>query len=805
MILRLALRELWHARGALLLQVASLTIAIAALSASAHLNAQTTGGAVPGAGCAEDALQLSGVDGTGNAQDGWTPRQAEALMHALGQTPAAEAMNSIARTQPGTGVEDIPIAFVSPAYFKLLCVTRRDPLGRPVKGPFQDGVVVDAMIVAKLGAAREIYSNASVLGVQATTSGFKGLQFKSAPVQAWAPYSLLAAQGEGFINMDSGVIHVLIHPRTGESVASIETLLDATRQTQPTLFAGITRIHAGPALQINVWTASKIHLVTGILRLFASALLLLVMVNLLAYHAGRLPGAQALATTLAALGVPPVAIWRYAAIEPCGVGMLALLAGSLLSLPLGYAALAAVTNDAYIDLAGSWATLGIASAVTAAITTIIVAVRGRVLTRRQSPSRTRAQRTLLSLLPWLLTLQVALAVLTLTLAAQAAVGLVKAVPPAPNFPLAGLSVVEIDKGESPTAQEHVALRWNGAWHALGAPGYKAALATTLTPFLPTTGFQGGVGLGTRSSQGLFDYVTADFFDVLGAEDIKTQEFNADVDSWRSSPASGATHIVLNADAAQALFGGKAPSGMVARINHDIDHQPSANSRAAVVLGVFDDGIVGARGAVGKIELSKLSMQASVPVVYQSLTELRREDQLLVFVRHPVDASQSQIAAAILPAVHILLPRATVAGITDARTLFRNPLRKERAMALVLALLAVATLAIGLLGIISLMTMLLRSLKVELAVRYAVGATRLEAAHQLVKRLAPSALLGLLIGAVPAAFGLFVLAQTLETLGRAGVWGPVIAGMALALVGASVLFQASRQVLRAHFMDWLRYE
>ena len=127
------------------------------------------------------------------------------------------------------------------------------------------------------------------------------------------------------------------------------------------------------------------------------------------------------------------------------------------------------------------------------------------------------------------------------------------------------------------------------------------------------------------------------------------------------------------------------------------------------------------------------------------------------------------------------------------------------MALILGLLATATLAIGLLGMISLMTMLINSLRVELAVRYAVGSTRSTAALQVVKRLATPTLIGLVVAVAPAAFGVFLLSQTLETAGRAGLWGPIGATIALLLAAAGVLLQAHRLVMRANLMDWLRYE
>lgn len=804
MIVRLALREMWHSRLAILLQVAGLMIAIAALAASSQLNAQLVGGAVPGSECAEDVLQVVGIDGSGNTLDGWTPRQSKALIEGLKGFSAAQWTYGSIRLRNGLVNDDAPAAFVGREYFNVLCVARRDGLGRPLHDPFVSGAVADRLLADSLPSPRTVISNANALTVESTTTGFKGLQYKAAPVQVWAPYAELESQGDVFANLDSGVIHVIVRPQPGQSTASLDERLEAVRLQQPGLFSNATRVQAGPALQVEGWTADKIRLVARILGIFAWALILLVLTNLLVYNAGRLAGTHVLATIMAAVGATPASITRYSAIEPVLVGVVALVSGCMLSVPLGYASLAAVSSDSTIDLATTWSIWLRTAIVAALIVGSLVLVRSRVLNRRQAPSRSRARRGLLRLLPWLLTLQVALAALTLTLAAQSAVGLYKAVPPEPKFSLTGLSVVTINKRDTSHTQEHVALRWRAAWQS-SPNGYKAALATSQTPFLPATGYQGGIRSGDRATQALFDFVTSDFFEVVGGNAIQAREFDADTNSWKTSGNEEGTHLVLNADAAQSVGLRGEPSGAAVRINHDIAHEPSVENRSAVVLGVFDDGLIGAQGAVGTMELSKLSMQGSVPVVYQSLTELRPDDQLFVFVRHPPTATKAQISAAVLPAVRVLLPRATISQIDDGRTLFRNPLRKERSMALILGLLAAATLAIGLLGMIALMAMLLDSLKVELAVRYAIGSTRRTAALQIARRLATPAAIGMVVAVAPAAFGLTMLSQTLETTARASAWGPAIAAAALGIAVFAVLVQASRRVLGANFMDWLRYE
>jgi ABC-type antimicrobial peptide transport system permease subunit len=145
------------------------------------------------------------------------------------------------------------------------------------------------------------------------------------------------------------------------------------------------------------------------------------------------------------------------------------------------------------------------------------------------------------------------------------------------------------------------------------------------------------------------------------------------------------------------------------------------------------------------------------------------------------------------------------SIDSAMTLYRRPLQKERAIAWVLGILAASSLAIGLLGMLSLMAMLMRSLKVELAVRYAVGATRRQVAEQMAKRLLIPAAMGVAFAGPPAAAGVYLLGQALETTSRAGLWGPVIALIVVTSATAGVVLHSARSILGANFMDWLRYE
>jgi hypothetical protein len=808
MLARLARRELWHHRWTLLLQIASLSIAIAVVGASEHLRGLSAAGPVPGSACAEDVFELAGASSNGTIQSAWTPAQARALLLKIADTPSADLMTSVAQAETKLGPRYASIAYVGPAYFDLMCVPRRNLAGGRVTGPFVSGAVVDESVNRVLIEPRELHANDEIAAVQALTRGFKGAQYEEAPVEAWLPMALaknLTEDSSGIGNRIA-TVHVLAKPGNGQSRRHIVRRLQAVLAEQPSLFSGIDSIVEAPLSQIGARAAAKVSNVALLLRFFAGALLFMVLVNLLIFHAGRLSLSQALAKTLIAVGAPPSAIRRYAAIEPLVLGLISAAIGALLSLPLAQAAAAAVTLEAMVFRAPSMATTHSATiALTALVTGLVIWVRWATFSTRTSPVRGKASRLLLKYVPDLLAVQVALALLTLALAAQAAVGWFRALPSPPNFPLQGLSVVEFFQDNDAPVQNNLDLRWESSWRELGVPNYRAVLAKTHSPFLPNQGNQGALGYEGRTVSCYFAEVGRDFFSVLGAS-FANEEVFPNAPSYTGLKRSAPDQAVLNAQAAHSLFGEKAlAAGTVIRVGLNPFDRVSEKDQAAVVRGVFDDGVIGAIGATGKIDISSLSMQAGVPVAYFPIQIIQPHEPIHVFVRHPVAETPMQVASNILPAVKAVFPTAKIVESKSATELFRRPLSRERSMALVLGLLAAASLAIGMLGLISLLSMLMQNLKVEMAVNYAVGAARKQAARVLLRRVLSPFVAGLLIGALPTMGALFVLGKTLEVMSRAGAVGPVLAMTTLLTTFVVVLWQHAGKVTRANFMDWLRYE
>lgn len=808
MMLRLAWRELWHTKTAVCLQVAGLTVAIATLAASALVHAQTDSVRVPGSACGNAVREVIGVDAGGSAVFAWTPRQRQMLLQAMAGTPAAEVMSSTAKIRTAGQSIAINAAYVGAEFFNVVCVGRRNALAQPVTAPFLDGAVADATVTASLTGPKALQLDAETLGIAATTVDFAGLQYDDNPTRAWIPVARTTAMGAEFQAMDGAVFRIYVRPRSSETEQQITRRLFRVVQAQPALFRGVRSARLAPVLQIDTYLADKIAVVTKVLMIFAIALLLLCLLNLVTYHAGRMSAARALAATLTAVGIPPRVIQAYAAIEPVLVAVVAWLLGCLLSAPLGRMAMVAVTNDPGSSVPKTWVAFAWAGAVAAVIGAALAVFRAHALTHHPAQGASRAKRALLRKLPSLLSLQVALAGLTLTLAAQSAVGLFRALPPPPNFPLDGLSVVELQLSDTTPNQAHMQLRWASAWSAARPMGYDAALSSDQSPFLPNLGELTTVAYAGRSTRAWTQYVSANFFDVLGLPIPGAAALAYDPDPRRRDRDAGsASHAVLSRLAAEKLRLPAAAAGAVIRYHHEMSESvPDARSPAAIVAGIVDDGLTGARGAVGEFNIMQLSTRAQVPVVYQSLDSIRQaEGFIYVFVRHPPAATETQIANALLPAIQVVLPGAVVKSIDSGTRLYRAPLTEERAMALMLAGLAAASMAIGLLGMLSLMALLFRGLKLELAVRFAVGATRRQVVALLTRQLLGPAVIGAVLAILPAAAGIFLLARMLESTTQAGVWGPACGLVILVGATGAVAFQSTRIVQRASFMDWLRCE
>lgn len=802
MILKLAFLEIWRMRGSLLLQITGFAIALMAMTGGAILGTNSKGGVVPGSGCSDQILELSGSDLSGMTQIGWSPRQAKALLTSLKGTVHAEVMPSFVRVSGANGPQQIGVAFVGPQFFSLTCVKRKDSLGRVMPQDFTDGAVLDDQLYKQLSGSVDLYVEGRTVRPTSFTHGFSGLQTMSLPQLAWFPSAYRWNQGSGFLNFNVNVVHILVRDSRSAPLREIIDRANSTIRDQPTLFKGLKSANAGPALQLDAWTAQRVQMVALLLQLFAAGLFVLMIVNMLTYNFGRLPQSHALASTLSAVGVPPSSLWAFACVEPLVVGSLSLSIGLLLTKPVTLLALMAVTNGASdIDLHSGNIVTSISVAAAVILTAMFIGVRGIVIVRRRTPAKGRAQRLALAWIPKLLSLQVAVAIVMLTLAAQAAVGLLLALPPAPNFPLSGLSVLEISMPGNAATKDNVSVNWNAAWQLHGPKDhrYQMALSQSIAPFLPTIGKFGVASDGTKSVRGSFSAVTPNFFEVLGYQ----LPLSISEGAWSNTDRDSAP-IILSKSMSLALFGGRSPVGVVVRTNRDPTHSITSSDPLSVIKGVFDDGVVGARGAVGRFSLSQLSMQAPIPTAYVPLVGFKGS-RLIGFVRHPYDVADAEIVNRVLPAVDALFPGAQVKSVTSAEQMYAAPLNKERSMAGILGIFAVAAFSLGLLGMLALVQILTHCSQTEMAIRYSVGARPREVLSVLARNLFSSLLLGIGPAILVTAGGLYLLGEALDTSKRAGIWGPIVGCI---LVLAACLWVLTRTVLRVRsvrWMEWLRYE
>lgn len=793
----LALKSLWRHKWALLLQVLTLGVAIGTLAATERLRLEATSTTIQGAGCADGVVELIGTRRNGVVEDAWTQRQASALaeiLRGVAQSPMAYSGAEIS-TRHGRRV--VSVGYVGPDYFSMLCVRRTDLSGRPITAaPYTGGALVESGLLSEMTEPRNLLAERRPIAISGGVTDFRGVMPKLQPVDAWLPYSNYEQATAGAPQGDVGVVHLYLKPNPGDAARVLQLVLTGAR-ARSGMFGNIESFQLAGTLTVSPWGTDQLKRVAWLLGIFSIALTAMVVVNLISYHSAKLAANRSIASILIAVGAPLTALRWFAALEPVIVGALAMAAGTMLSVPIALAATGALAEG--LDINGgvfNATAIFLAFVILAAITLVIVHVK--LTSLRKQMSKGQARRGLVRVLPRLLTLQVAFAIATLTLGSQSAIGVLEAIPPHPNFSLEGLSVLTFEQSSNAPDQDNLEARWQAAWNGHSIPGFKAALSTSRSPFLPTFGTRGTLYMGSSSTPAFFAHVTADFFDVLGTPIPGAKSFLTSEPTDREEANSRV--LILSRLAASRLSSKPIPTGFVLSAQSDLPR-----SVDAAVLGILDDGLIGARGVKGSFDPARLSLQGPVPVAYLPLTSLKGRDRIMVFVRHPPALTPVQVATQITPAVREILPTATVYSASSGEDLFREPLGRERAVALVLGLLAMASLVVAVLGLVALSRMFSEALKLEIAVGFAVGMTKGQAIAILLRKLLTPIGVGFLIGVVPAIIGSEFLSDSVPLMRTATIPGAIVGLLALLIVVVSIIARTRADLLRASFADWLHYD
>ncbi len=232
-----------------------------------------------------------------------------------------------------------------------------------------------------------------------------------------------------------------------------------------------------------------------------------------------------------------------------------------------------------------------------------------------------------------------------------------------------------------------------------------------------------------------NHVSVGFFHTLGIPLLQGRTF-VESDQKQSQPVA-----VLNRAFARKLFGNESPVG------HFIGYKVPPSDHDYLIVGEVDDARV-----------DGLRLPAP-PVAYFSL-EQRADDAGTIEVR--AAGSPANIAADIRRSLQSVDPNLPIAEIVPLKTEFEDGLSSEKLLARLTAIFSGLTLVIAAIGFYGLLSFQVTRRTVEIGVRMAVGATRMQV-HGLFLR---QTITILIAGLIPG----IVLTQMVGRIARTLLYG-----------------------------------
>ena len=788
MLLTLIRREIWKNKTALILQIAGLTVSLAAIGAAERLDSLANSSSIPGANCAQEAFIAVGKNDDGSFQHQWTSQQSKSLSQALGKGESALTYVMGVGLQTKSGITEANVAIVSDGYFKLLCV--EDASSDESMQAFSSGAVITDTLAADIDDQQQLRIEATALSIINKTKIFRGTS-KQQPIQVWVPQSAGRALGMDADDVTENIIHVWAKPGRNRTQRQLLHDLNKTVSDHPEIFGRIQVIVPIHNVELGAGKIESLKQTAILLWVFAIGLLSLSLINLAIYHGGRLLQTQAMAHLLAALGVPTRALNTLASIEPLMVAIVSVAISIPLSQALASGAASAISDFQAVSVPTQFSGTFLLLAVVV-VTMAAVIMRARVYRRLATPSKGRMQRKLIRVLPWLLALQTCLAIILIAPAAQAAFGVLKNTPQYPAEQWDGLTISLVETPKRANKIGNVQLQWEAAMETEGDASMQSALATSGLPFEEM-----GLETATLDRAGsrvgvIANRVTANFFDVLKMP----LEDNRSMPAYSSSEGKeGNSHfIVLNQATVNKLFAGQ-----------PYLDQPVGKERdtSYIVAGAVKGGSAGLGG--------------ERYIAYLPLASLEGATAFVVLTRHGKQMTTNQVSRKLEPVVGRFMPGARIVSSYSGKEAFANAMRRERAIAKVLSILAFAAIVTGALGIMAVVALMLRMQRINMAVSYSVGATRGVCIAQLKKRMLPPVLIGAGVAAIPALMAIYVIQKMVGKtsspidLGQPAVetlsgYSGAITTILLLVIAIIIMTYYIKQALgKAKFIDWLRYE
>lgn len=745
-------------------------------------------GEIPGTECAENAFVVVGKRSDGSYQQQWTGPQAAALVAAARPGEIERDLPILSHIDTQRGRETVRYAYVTPGLLPMLCVQAR-ATGSAQAGT---GAMVSASLWDRLREQAHLQIGTLGAPIVAVATEFRGPAYHISPQDAWFPAALGAGTDDDIEHVDQNLIHVWAKPAAGASSTTWLRGLFTRVQTDSTMFDGVEGLVAIPNLEIGAANAARLREAGILLGVIAVGISLLALLNMAIYQGARLEQSRVLANTLASLGIPPRSLAVLVVFEPLaiitiavGVGLLAgpalaTSAANVLSVQPPQLGRVAITGSTASQLAVFAALLALAA----------ILARRQVFLRRTAPARGRSKRRIRRALPWALAVQASISMLLLSGSLQALIGLQRSLPADANFPLEGLTLLAYQGTELQSPIYNPELRWNALMQEHGPPGFTAALATQPWPVLDFNAETGVLKRGDRVIPVGFNRVTSNFFSVLGLRvSGEAAMHQAPIDVAETAPRD----TVLNAAARDALLPEhEAAIGFVTRAGGEFKGDDQGD-----IIGTVDERARTAR--------SEHSLHPTKPTAFVPISTLTGVSSFSVLVRHPAGLSALDVERTMRPVILEFMPGVMLDAAMSAKDAQAASVSKETSMSFVLTILASAAFVVGLLGAAAIVALTLTTLRTELAIAYATGATRLQCLARMLPGLLTPFAVGVLAALLPGAFIISEMGSLAPGTRLAGTLGTASAGGVLAAIAIGIAIASYWLVRRARFMDWLRYE
>lgn len=782
MIWLLGFREIWQRRAALIIQIIGLMIAIATLIASLQITRQAQSSYIPGAQCPELGFLAIGKHRDGSFKGGWNSAQIQALRSAIRQTESEQSVGIYLPLETRIGQLSTNVGFYGPQMMKMLCVQMREP----IKGS-ATGAVISEEISGLLEDNTTVF-NMKVIG---TAVKYKGTMPRTFPESIWLPLDQGAVFGIDASTTEYRLINLWVKPDQGRSEKDALNALNAVIKNKPSLFDGLDSIVPIRNLELGAGQISRLTQSAKLLLIYGFGLIILALINLTIYHAGRSQQTSTMIKLLKSLGVPPSELTKIAMLEPLLVATLSLVLGILISQPLVVGMIQALSiHEVNAGLTVTpWIPMAICTLTIILITAIAIAFRVRHFHKRALETPGIVQRRMIVWTPWILTLQTIITIMLLVSAMQSAIGLYLNLPAEPNYQLDGLTLARFnpEKGEEITDIE---LQWQSAAKRFPSPGIKTAIAQNGMPIANLGSETAFVDRGGVKQEIYINRVSHDFFDVLKLPVTGGPSFPLYPNEEEKT--SEAPEIIINNVLEDQLFEGVSASGVLNKITANI-RSPGA---PAYVVGRVAEGSAGRAVTL---------QNPAPPQAYLPLTRISDQTFPILFIRHPVTMTPDEAFDKTRKMRNAFSNMLVWEKPITARDAFNNVLRRERAITLVLIVLAIASTIVSALGIFSVQLLMISITRTELAICLASGASRREATLKLLARLLPAIGIGIIVAALPAWISVDLLAKMVDTTRVAGHLGFYF-GIATMMV--VILIMATYCVLyvnRANISEWLRHE